>query len=1162
MIFDKDYQLSDRYDLIEGRVFMTGIQALVRLPLMQKQLDQKNGLNTAGFISGYRGSPLGAYDMELWRSKSFLAKHDVHFEPGINEDLGAAAVWGTQLIDYYRDQANRDGVFSYWYGKAHGVDRSADVFRQANVQGTAKHGGVLAFCGDDHAAESSMFSHQTDQIFEAAIIPILFPSSVEEYLSMGLAGIAMSRYSGLWVGFKTITETVESGASVDIPELPNFVYPEDFPIPEHGLNYDCNLKWPAERMEYERRLFEERVPAAHAFVYANKIDKTLIEAPKKHLGIVTVGKAHGDLMEALKLLGLTEEKLKEAGISLYKVGMSWPLEPRGIREFSEGMQSLLVVEEKRPQLEKQIKEQLYNWPADKRPEIFGKRDRNNDVLLPEIWVFSPEVVASSVVCWLKEVGMDKLVDPKLAEFPLPCVNQSDKLVTRAPYFCSGCPHNTSTKVPDGSISGAGIGCHILALNIGRRTETFTHMGGEGMHWVGLHRFSNTDHVFQNLGDGTYQHSGSLAIRQAVTSNVNITYKLLYNDAVAMVGGQPVDGQPTPGAIAQQMLAEGVKRIALVSDNIDKFKNDKSIPNSVTQHDRDELDTVQRELREIKGVTAIIYEQTCAAEKRRRRKKGLLEDPDRRLFINDRVCEGCGDCSEQSNCIAIEPKETKFGRKRQVNQSTCNKDYSCVKGFCPSFVSVIGGEIRKPEQTQVLYLEKTIFEGLPQIDEPELTGNYSILVAGIGGTGVLTIGALISMAAHIEGKGATTLDFTGLSQKNGAVTAHIKLAPSPDDIHVPRILDGCTDLMLACDMVAAARSVGKMRAGVTRSVVNTAEVPVAAFTLNNDLYFPAEETKNEFIAATSAADVDLIDATGVAQSIFGDSIATNLFMVGFAYQKGLIPLSEGSIERAIELNGVAIEFNRRAFRWGRLAGHNLSQVQTIIDERKVPLSDNVVALKTLDQQVEQYCQELQAYQNKTYADRYKAVVDRVRGQERSRLGGEGVLSTTVAKYLFKLMAYKDEYEVARLYSSVEFTDKLNMQFAGDYKLKFHLAPPLIARKDKHTGIPKKITFGAWMLPAFRALAKLKGLRGTTFDLFGYSQERRQERQLIEDYRQLTEQVMSSVSHQNSDIASELLALPEKIRGYGHVKETSISQVKARWDKLLSTEKRPEKLRQST
>lgn len=1149
MIFDKDYRLSDKYELTAGRAFMTGIQALVRLPLMQKQLDVRNGLNTAGFISGYRGSPLGAYDMELWRNKKSLAEHDVHFEPGINEDLGATAVWGTQLIDYYRDDAERDGVFSYWYGKAHGVDRSADVFRQANIQGTAKLGGVLAFCGDDHAAESSMFSHQTDQIFEAAMMPILFPATVEEYLSMGLAGIALSRYCGLWVGFKTITETVESGASVTIPEMPNFVVPEDFKIPAHGLNYDVNLKWPAERMEYERRMIEERAMAAHAFVYANKIDKVLINAPTKRLGIVTVGKAHGDLMEALQILGLTEEKLKAAGISLYKVGMSWPLEPRGIREFAEGMESLLVVEEKRPQLEKQIKEQLYNWPHEKRPEILGKRDRNNDVLLPEIWVFTPEIVASAVTRWLTHVHLQTLVDRK-TPILTPCANQSTKLVTRTPYFCSGCPHNTSTKIPAGSIAGAGIGCHIMVLGQGRRSETFTHMGGEGVHWVGLHRFSKRDHMFQNLGDGTYQHSGSLAIRQAVTSNVNITYKLLYNDAVAMVGGQPVDGQPSPGQIAQQMLAEGVKRVVIVSDGIDKYRNDVSVPNGVMLHDRDDLEAVQRELRTVRGVTAIIYEQTCAAEKRRRRKKGKLDDPAQRLYINDRVCEGCGDCSEASNCISIEPKETVFGRKRQINQSSCNKDYSCAKGFCPSFVSVIGGEIRKPELASVKEMEEKIFAALPDIDLPELDQVYSVLIAGIGGSGVLTIGALLSMAAHLEGKGTTTLDFTGLSQKNGAVAAHVKIAPRPGDIHLPRIVDGGANLVLACDMVAAARYVAKMRTGVTRSVVNTTMVPVAAFTRNNDLYFPIVETKNEFVAATSKEEVDFIDATSIAESLFGDSIATNLFMVGFAYQKGLLPLHEGSIERAIELNGVAIEVNRRAFRWGRLAAHDLSQVQAIVNERNTGNSKDRTVPKNIDQQIEFHRDELVRYQDARYADRYVQAVTETRQLELEKLGTDTTLTPLAVKYLYKLMAYKDEYEIARLYSEEAFRQKLGSQFEGRYEIKFHLAPPLLSRKDKVTGLPRKMTFGSWMLPVFKVLSKFKRLRGTGIDPFGYTHERRTERQLIDDYQKLLTTVMGAVTENNLKTAIDLLSLPEQIRGYGYVKERNLNGVRSRWDSLYA------------
>jgi indolepyruvate ferredoxin oxidoreductase len=1146
VIFDKDYQLTDRYALTQGRAFMTGIQALVRLPLMQRQLDQRDGLNTAGFISGYRGSPLGAYDQELWRSKKFLASHDVHFEPGVNEDLGATAVWGTQLTDYYRDQVNKDGVFSIWYGKGHGVDRTADVFRQANVQGTARHGGVLALAGDDHTAESSMFPHQTDQVFEAAIMPILFPTSVEEYLTMGLAGIALSRYCGLWVAFKTITETVESGASIMIPELPKFVMPEDFVMPPHGLNYDVNLKWPAERMEYERRMIEERAPAAHAFVYANKIDKVILKSEQRRFGIVTVGKAHGDLLESFRILGISERDLQDAGISIYKVGMSWPLEPRGIREFAEGMESLLVVEEKRPQLEKQIKEQLYNWPAAKRPAIFGKRDEQGEVLLPEVWAFTPEIVSAALSRWLKGTEIGGFIGKKVSEFVAPCKVQGKNLLAREPYFCSGCPHNTSTQVPDGSTGGAGIGCHIMTISMDRKTKTFTHMGGEGIHWVGLHRFSKNKHMFQNLGDGTYQHSGLMAIRQAVASDVNITYKILYNDAVAMTGGQPAEGEPSPGSIAQQLLAEGVKKVALVSDDIGKFENDSSIPANVTRFDRDELDAVQRQMRDIEGVTAIIYEQTCAAEKRRRRKKGLMEDPNRRLFINDRVCEGCGDCSVQSNCISIEPKETDFGRKRQINQSACNKDYSCVKGFCPSFVSVVGGELRKPDQAQVKTLEAEVFAELPEPTPPELTGNYAVLVSGIGGTGVLTIGALLSMAAHLEGKGSTTLDFTGLSQKNGAVVAHIKLAPTPGDIHVPRILDGGANLLLGCDMVAATASVPKLRQGVSRSIINTAEVPVAAFTRNNDLFFPAQETKDEFSTAIGSEAVDYIDATGIAEAMFGDSIATNLFMVGFAWQKGLLPLSRAAIERAIELNGVAVEFNLRAFRWGRLAAEDLPRVQRLIDERNGEGETQVVALDTLEQKVDRFYRELVEYQDSGYADRYWALVQWVREQEKARLGAAGALSTLVARYFYKLMAYKDEYEVARLYSSPEFEQKLRAQFDGDFKLQFHLAPPLLARRDKVTGKPKKMTFGGWVLPVFRLLAKAKGLRGSALDVFGYTAERRGERQLIEDYEALVRDVMLRVEAGNVDQVERLLALPEQVRGYGRVKKANLEKVRAEWE----------------
>jgi indolepyruvate ferredoxin oxidoreductase len=1150
---DYEYQLSDRYEKDTGRVFLTGIQALVRLPIMQRQLDRKSGLNTAGLISGYRGSPLGGYDQELWRSKKYLAQHDIDFEPGINEDLGATILWGAQLVDYYRDQATKDGVFTYWYGKAHGVDRSADVFRQANIQGTAKYGGVLAFIDDDHAAESSMFSHQTDQVLESAIMPVLFPASVDEFLSMGLLGMAMSRFSGLWCGMKTITETVESAASVELHTLPEFVIP-DIPVPPHGFNYDVGLKWPAERLEFERRMIEERVPAAHAFAYANKLDRIVFQAPKKRYGIVTTGKAHGDLMQALKLVGLTEAKLSEIGISIFKIGMSWPLEPRRIREFAEGMESLFVVEEKRPQLEKQIKEQLYNWAPSSRPEILGKRDRSGEVLLPEIWVFTPEIVARALERWLSGTSVAREISEAVAALNRPKHNRNEKLIARTPYFCSGCPHNTSTKVPDGSSAGAGIGCHIMVLGQGRRSETFTHMGGEGMHWVGLHRYSKTDHMFQNLGDGTYQHSGSLAIRQAVVSGTNITYKILFNDAVAMVGGQPVEGTPSPGMIARQLFAEGVKRVALVSDDIAKYHGDRTIPAETERHDRDELDLVQRSMRETKGVTAIIYEQTCAAEKRRRRKKGLIEDPARRVFINDRVCEGCGDCSVQSNCISIEPKETKFGRKRQINQSSCNKDYSCVKGFCPSFVSIVGGEIRKPDVSHIAKIEQSCFAALPHPDMKPVVDEYAILVAGIGGMGVLTIGGILSMAAHLEQKGATTLDFTGLSQKNGAVTAHIKIAPSPADINVPRISDGMADLLLGCDMIAATPSVNKIGRGRTKSVINTEEVPVAAFTRNNEIYFPAKETLSEFELASNQGDVSFLRATEYARKLFGDAIATNLFLVGYAYQRGFIPVQEASVLRAIELNGVAVGFNKRAFQWGRVAAHDIGVIDTLVgnqandltaDREEPPLEDLIAEL----------ARELVAYQDEAYSQRFGKAIEAFRTFEMERRNGKQTLTRIAVKNLYKLMAYKDEYEVARLYSDPHFEAKLSAQFYGDYKVKYHLAPPILSRMNKATGRPDKIAFGSWMKHGFLMLARFKRLRGTAFDIFGYTAERRVERKLIEDYEALLRVLADRISADTEQTIARLLNLPDVVRGYGPVKEANIEKMQKQKADLLSILERP-------
>ncbi|WP_160153486.1 indolepyruvate ferredoxin oxidoreductase family protein [Microbulbifer sp. ALW1] len=1142
--FDREYSLKAAFTRDSGRVFLTGIDALVRLPLMQKRLDEQAGLNTAGFISGYRGSPLGGYDQTLWRHKQLLAERDIHFEPGINEDLGATNIWGTQLLDHYRQQATRDGVFSIWYGKGHGVDRSADVFRQANIQGTSKLGGVLALCGDDHTAESSMFSHNTDQIFESVMMPLLFPATIDEYLTLGLAGIALSRFSGLWVGFKTITETVESGASILVPELPQFVLPESFPIPAHGLNYDPHLNWPAERMEYERRMLEERLPAAKAFAYANGLDKTLVAAPQKRFGIVTVGKAHGDLLEALKLLDLSEQDLLDAGISIHKVAMSWPLEPRGMGEFAQGMERILVVEEKRPLVEDQMKNLFYGWADSARPKVVGKKDLDGNDLLPAIWGFGPDQVAKAITRWLADTELAARLIPLAEQLGSNTPEKATGLLAREPIFCAGCPHNSSTKLPEGSTGSAGIGCHIMALGKGLRTDTYSHMGGEGAHWVGLHRFSSDKHIFQNMGDGTYNHSGLLAIRQAVASKINITYKILLNDAVAMTGGQPADGEVTVPSLSRQLLAEGVGQVCLVSENPDHWRNHRDqLPAALQIFHRDELDAVQRTLRDTAGVTAIIYEQVCAAEKRRRRKKGQMVDPAKRLLINHRVCEGCGDCSVQSSCIAVEPLETEFGRKRQVNQSSCNKDMRCADGFCPSFVAIEGGELKKPELQTLAEAIDQASRNLPAAPKPQLEQPLNILVAGIGGSGVLTVAALLGMAAHLEEKGSTTLYFTGLSQKNGAVVAHVKVGNRPQDITTARIRDGSADLLLGCDMVTAAGQRNKFSSGKMQALVNTAEVPVAAFVRNNELAFPADATAESI--QSIAGNYFAFDANRYAESLFGDTVAANLMMLGYACQQGLLPVSQSALERAVELNGVAVENNLRAFRAGRLLAENPAAIEQLTTP--VQVVNFITPTENTEQLITRLAKELTEYQSASYARQFTTAIAGLQQAESRLPANDGSLARTAATSLFKAMAYKDEYEVARLYSGEAFKRQLRDTFSGDYKIKFLMAPPLIARPDA-SGKIRKIALGPWMAKLLPVLAKGKALRGTVLDVFGYTAERREERRWAREVKATIDAVAQSLNSANVEMAAELLALPQQVRGYGHVRAEKMAAVKPRWELL--------------
>ncbi|MBC3916903.1 indolepyruvate ferredoxin oxidoreductase family protein [Undibacterium sp. CY18W] len=1152
-----DVQLDDKYTSNSGTIFLSGIQALVRLPMMQRQRDLAAGLNTAGFISGYRGSPLGGLDETLWKTKKLLEQNHVQFVPGVNEDLAATAVWGSQTVDLI-GPAKYDGVFGMWYGKGPGVDRSADVFKHMNHAGTSRHGGVLLVAGDDHGAYSSTLPHQSDHIFSACMIPMLYPSNVQEYLDLGLHAWAMSRFSGCAVGFKALADTVESTSSVDAdPFRLQITIPQDFVMPEGGLNTRLSLDTLGIQARKQEALMQDyKIYAALAYARANKLNHVTIDSPTARLGIVASGKSYLDVLEALEELGIDEKFAAEIGIRLFKVSMPWPLEPDGVREFAQGLDEILVVEEKRQMVEYQLKEQLYNWRDDVRPRVIGKFDEKGEWVHPRgEWLltskadFSVAQIARVISSRIARFHTSDLIKARLAFLEAKDVVLSKQVNTpaRPAYYCSGCPHNTSTKVPEGSLALAGIGCHVMATAIYPEfNKLTTHMGGEGAPWIGQAAFSTLPHVFQNLGDGTYFHSGYLAIRAAVAAKVNITYKILYNDAVAMTGGQPVDGIISVPMMAQQMAAEGVKRIALVTEDLSRYTDRSNLPGFLTLHDRKDMDAVQRELREIPGATVLIYDQTCAAEKRRRRKKGEFPDPNQRMFINEAVCEGCGDCGVQSNCTSIMPVETEFGRKRSIDQSSCNKDYSCVKGFCPSFVTVEGGKLVRSKTGTA---KTDDFGALPDPVLPVCESSYNILLNGIGGTGVITVGALLGMAAHLEGKGASVLDMTGMSQKNGSVTSHIRIVNQAGKLRAQRIATGEADLILGCDILTAGAhdAISKMRAGRTRAVINTHEQPTGPFAKNPDWQFPLESVEH-LISESVGGNVDFINATKLATALMGDSIATNLFMLGFAYQKGAIPVSETALLRAIELNGVAIEANKKAFLWGRRAAVDFARVEKIA----IPGQPVVIQMpQSLDTLVKRRIAVLTDYQNAAYAQQYADLVDKVRKAE-SVLNAGNKFSMAVAKYAFKLMAYKDEYEVARLYTNGDFTAKLKQQFEGDFSLKFNLAPPIFSQKDGQ-GHLVKAQYGSWVWQAFKLLAKLKGLRGTALDIFGRTDERKAERALIVEYRVLMEKLAAGLNADNLEQAIALASLPEKIRGYGHVKEKAMQAYHAEKAALLNPQK---------
>ncbi len=1149
--------LDDKYTAISGSIFLSGIQALVRLPLLQYLRDQQAGLNTAGFISGYRGSPLGGLDEALWKAQPHLEAHKIRFQPGTNEDMAATAVWGTQQVDLI-GPAKVDGVFAMWYGKGPGVDRCGDVLKHMNHAGTSAKGGVLLVAGDDHGAYSSTLPHQSDHIFSASMIPMLYPCNVQEYLDLGLHGWAMSRFSGCTVGFKALADTVESSASVDAdPFRVEIRYPADFVMPEGGLNARLSTDTLGVQARKQEALMQDyKIYAALAYARANKLNRVMIDSPKARLGIIASGKSYLDVLEALSELGIDEDFAAEIGLRLFKVSMPWPLEPEGVREFAQGLDEILVVEEKRQMVEYQLKEQLYNWRDDVRPRVIGKFDEKGEWVAPRgEWLltskadFSVAQIARVIAARIARFHTSDLIKARLAFLDAKdaVLNKAVSTPPRPAYYCSGCPHNTSTKVPEGSFALAGIGCHVMATAIYPEfNKLTTHMGGEGGPWIGQAPFSQVPHVFANLGDGTYFHSGYLAIRAAVAANVNMTYKILYNDAVAMTGGQPVDGTTSVPMIAQQMAAEGIRRIALVSEDIGRYADRSNLPDLVTIHDRKDMDAVQREMRELPGVTVIIYDQTCAAEKRRRRKKGEYPDPDQRLFINEAVCEGCGDCGVQSNCTSILPLETEFGRKRAIDQSSCNKDYSCVKGFCPSFVTVSGGKLRKSRTGVIRKDSADDFGTLPEPAIPSCDTPFNILINGIGGTGVITIGALMGMAAHLEGKGASVLDMTGMSQKNGSVTSHVRIARTPQAIRAQRIATGEADLILGCDMLTAGShdAISKMRPGRTRAVVNVHQQPPGQFAKNPDWQFPFEDVK-ALIEESVGQQADFIDATRLATALMGDSIATNLFMLGYAYQRGELPLTETALLRAIEMNGVAVESNKTSFLWGRRAAVDLARVERIA----VPAQPVVIRMpETLDKLVKRRVSFLTGYQNAAYAESFVRFVEQVREKEAALNLGDK-LTMAVARNLSKLMAYKDEYEVARLYTDGRFMEQLKQQFEGDFSLSFNLAPPLFSKKDAQ-GRLVKAKYGSWMMSAFKLLAKCKGLRGGSFDVFGYTEERKTERRLIAEYRATVTSLLDGLTADKLALAVEIAQLPEQIRGYGHVKDKALAQVRGKQEELLA------------
>jgi indolepyruvate ferredoxin oxidoreductase len=1128
--------LEDRWLAPEGWFYMTGMQALVRLPIQQRLRDAAAGLNTGGYISGYRGSPMGRYDIELWRAAEILKRHDIVFRPGLNEDLAATAIWGAQQVTNFPG-ATVDGVFGIWYGKGPGVDRSGDALRHANFAGVSPKGGALALAGDDHGAKSSTAVNFSDTSFIAVGMPVLYPSNTQEMLDFGLHGIAMSRFSGCWVGMKVVTDVAEGGGTVFVgPDSPSILLPERPSNPPGGVWARMDPLVPQALVAQEERLYGHKLPAALAYARANQLNRIVGSDAGGRVGVVASGKAWQDLLQALGNLGLADQSAAP-GLRLLKVGLVWPLDPAVVRDFAQGLDLIIVVEEKRPLIEDQIRSILYG--AMNAPRIVGKYfdgpvfdPAHGAPAIPNFGETTPELIAETLAKALRQ--HDPGYDLRAVEPPTNALSNRPAPL-RSPGFCAGCPHNRSTRVPEGSRALAGIGCHTMAMLVSPlQTTTVSHMGGEGAMWLGQEPFTREAHVFANLGDGTYAHSGFLAVRQAIAVDVPITYKILYNGFISMTGGQPIEGGMTPVQILAELAAEGVKKMALVVDDPDRYLG-VALPPGVALRDRDAMDDVQREFREYKGVSVILYDQPCATERRRLRKRGKWADPAIRTFIHPEVCEGCGDCGRVSNCMAIEPLETEYGRKRRINQSSCNKDFTCVEGFCPSFVTVHGGRLRKPEAAAP--------RGLPPVPEPvlpEMGERYSVLVAGIGGSGVVTVSQTLAVAAYLDGLFSSNLDLTGLSQKYGAVTAHVRMAPNPEALHATRIASGEADALIGCDLIVAAGEECLSRLNhSTRAVIAADLTPTAEFARNPNWSVDADALIERLQSALGGK-AFVVDAQRLAKDLLGDAIAANMFMLGAAWQRGLVPLRRAAIDRAIELNGVAIAANKQAFEWGRRAAHDLAGVEALV----APEEPSPMPTLTLDMLIERRAAHLETARGEADAKRYCALIERVRAAEKCAGLGEA-LTTAVARSYHKLLAVKDEWEVARLFAAPEFQAALGREFEGDYKLHFHIGAWPFARPDPRTGVMQKGEVGPWALTAFRILARLRFLRGTWLDPFRSSDERKLERRLIAEFEGDVENFIARLNAGTHPFAVRIAGLYETIRGYGRVKEANaVEAVRAR------------------